>query len=223
MVNIQDLLVSGVHLGHKFKNRNPKMAPYVYANRFGIQIIDLVQTLVCLRKACNFLSQATSSGKKVLFVCTNRPFRSIIENYALSSNSYYINYRWLGGTLTNWNTIEGCVNKLKDLTKQELDGTFDRLTKKESLGLKKKKDRLEKYFSGIKDMNKVPDIVILVGQDRELKAARECLKLGITLISILDTNCDPTLTDFVIPANDDSFRSVSIILKALVDSINKTI
>lgn len=219
MISLEQMLISSVHLGHQVKQWNPKMSPYIYGERNGIHIIDLLQTLVCLKKVCNFLSSSTHAGKTVLFVGTKHQFSSIVETCALESNSYFVTKRWLGGMLTNWSTMKNCIESLQHLTRQEVDGSLDRLTKKEGLILKKRKLKLEKYLSGIKDMKKIPDIVIIVNQSRELNAVKECLKLGISIITILDTNCDPTLTDFLVPANDDSISSITLILKAFSDSI----
>lgn len=221
MITLEQMLVSSVHLGHPIKQWNPKMSPYIYGERNGIHIIDLLQTLVCLKKVCNFLSTSTREGKTVLFVGTKHQFSHIVESCAIESNSFYVTKRWLGGMLTNWSTIKSCIENLQLLTKQESDGSLDRLTKKEGLMLKKRKVKLEKYLSGIKNMTKLPDIVIIINQSRELNAVKECLKLGIPIISVLDTNSDPTLTDFLVPANDDSVSSINLILKAFSDSINK--
>lgn len=150
-----------------------------------------------------------------MFLGTKRQFTSLIEVCAVNSGSHYINYKWLGGMLTNWSTIKTCINNLQVLTKQELDGAKTFLTKKESMLLKKRKAKLEKYLIGVINMKKLPDVVIIVGQNRELNAVKECLKLKIPIISILDTNCDPTLADFIIPGNDDSVSSVSLILNEL--------
>nr|YP_009145469.1 ribosomal protein S2 [Monomorphina parapyrum]AKL78942.1 ribosomal protein S2 [Monomorphina parapyrum] len=220
MVSLEMMLGSSVHLGHQVQQWNPKMSPYIYGERNGVHIIDLLQTLVCLEKVSKFLSLA-SRKNKTFFVSTKRQFTSIIESCALNSNSYYVTQRWLGGMLTNWSTIKLCIDSLRSLIKQESDGSLLRMSKKESLILKKRKDRLEKYLSGIKDMPGIPDVVILVGQLRELNAVRECIKLGIPLITILDTNCDPTLTDFLVPANDDSVASVSLILNEFSKAISK--
>ncbi|EPS73482.1 hypothetical protein M569_01263, partial [Genlisea aurea] len=210
MITVEKLLASSVHLGHSIKEKNPKMSPYIYGERKGIHIIDLLQTLIQTRKVCKFLSYST---KKVLFIGTKVQFASVIENCAIKSNSYYVTQRWLGGMLTNWLTVKTCLEKLEKIF------DFKILTKKENLILKKKKIKLEKYFSGIKKMNKLPDIAIIIGQKKEINAIKECLKLNITLITLMDTNCDPTLTDFIIPANDDSLSSISLILDALNEHI----
>nr|YP_009144907.1 ribosomal protein S2 [Euglenaria anabaena]AKJ83354.1 ribosomal protein S2 [Euglenaria anabaena] len=219
MISLEQMLSSSVHLGHQVQQWNPKMSPYIYGERNGIHIIDLLQTLVCLEKACCFLSTSSKNGKSILFVGTKSQFSSIIETCAISCNSHYVTQRWLGGMLTNWSTIKTCIDNLQFLTKQELDGSLSRLTKKESLILRKRKAKLEKYFAGIKNMKSLPDVVILVGQIREINAVKECLKLSIPLVSILDTNCDPTLTDYIIPGNDDSVSSVSLILNEFSKAI----
>jgi small subunit ribosomal protein S2 len=219
MITVEKLLVSSVHLGHSVKEKNPKMSPYIYGERKGIHIIDLLQTLIQTKKVCKFLRSSTRRGKKVLFIGTKAQFSSVIENCALKSNSYYVTQRWLGGMLTNWLTVKTCLEKLELLTKIENEEISKDLTKKEILSLKKKKNKLEKFFSGIKQMDKLPEIAIVVGQKHELNAIRECLKKNITLITILDTNCDPTITDFIIPANDDSLASISLILNTLNEYI----
>jgi len=220
MVSLEQMLNSSVHLGHQVQQWNPKMSPYIYGERKGVHIIDLLHTLVCLEKACKFLSSSSKNNKNILFVGTKPQFSSIIESCAVSCNSHYVTQRWLGGMLTNWSTIKTCIDKLQSLTKQESDGNLNRLTKKESLILKKRKAKLEKYFSGIKNMKSLPDIVIVVGQIREINAVKECIKLSIPLVSILDTNCDPTLTEYLVPANDDSVSSVTLILREFSKAIN---
>lgn len=219
MISLEQMLSSSVHLGHRVQQWNPKMSRYIYAQRKGIHIIDLLQTLVLLEKACKFLSIMSRKNRSVLFIGTKRQLSSVVENAARISNSHFVTQRWLGGMLTNWLTIKNCIDNLRLLIKQELDGSINLLTKKESINLKKKRAKLEKYLVGVKNMTAVPDVVILVGQIRELNAVKECLKLNIPLITIIDTNCDPTLTDFVVPANDDSVSSVSLILNELSASI----
>ncbi len=196
MISLEQMLMSSVHLGHEIQKWNPKMGPYIYGERNGVHIIDLLQTLVCIKKACNFLEKTTKNGGKVLFVCTKRQFTNIIEECASNTNSYYVTNRWLGGMLTNWTTIKNCINSLAILNKEE--GIYKRLTKKEGLILKKRKLKLEKNLSGIKTMQKLPDVVIIIGQNKEINAVKECLKLGIPTITVVDTNCDPTLTEFVL-------------------------
>nr|YP_009503378.1 ribosomal protein S2 [Euglena clara]AXA45476.1 ribosomal protein S2 [Euglena clara] len=222
MVTLEQMLLSSVHLGHQVRQWNPKMSSYIYGERHGIHIIDLLQSLICLKKVCNFLSKSSEANKKILFVSTKRQFSSLIAESAKRSNSFYVTQRWLGGMLTNWSTIKTCLNNLNLLlTKQESSGALINLTKKENSILKKRKIKLEKYLSGIKNMTNLPDIVIIIGQKKEMNAVKECRKLGITLITILDTNCDPTLTDLLVPANDDSISSISLILNSFTSSISK--
>nr|AEW12930.2 ribosomal protein S2 [Colacium vesiculosum] len=220
MITLQQLLGSSVHLGHYAKEWNPKMRPYIYCERDGIHIIDLLQTIVCLEKACNFLSNASKKKKSFLFVGTKPQFSAIIQSCALSCNAHYVTERWLGGMLTNWFTMESCIKKLKILSEQELNGNLNRLTKKEIVNNQKRKLKLEKYLSGVKDLKALPDIVILVGQTKDINAVKECLKLGIPIVTILDTNCDPDLANFAIPANDDSVASIALILNELSKSIS---
>lgn len=219
MITLEQMLVSSVHLGHNVQQWNPKMSIYIYGERNGIHIIDLLQTLICLKKTCAFLNKSVKEGKTILFVCTKRQFSSVVENCANESNSFYVTQRWLGGMLTNWVTIKNCIENLKLLNKQEADGSLNYLTKKEALVIKKRKAKLEKYLVGIQNMTKVPDIVIVIGQNKEINAVRESIKLGLCLITILDTNCDPTLTDFLVPANDDSLSSISLILKSFTEAL----
>nr|NP_041924.1 ribosomal protein S2 [Euglena gracilis]P30389.1 RecName: Full=Small ribosomal subunit protein uS2c; AltName: Full=30S ribosomal protein S2, chloroplastic [Euglena gracilis]AKL82378.1 ribosomal protein S2 [Euglena gracilis var. bacillaris]CAA50111.1 30S ribosomal protein S2 [Euglena gracilis]CAA77928.1 ribosomal protein S2 [Euglena gracilis] len=220
MITVEKMLNSSVHLGHKVKQWNPRMRIYIYGERKGLHIIDLLQTIVCLKKACNFLIRSVRKGKRALFVCTKRFFSILTQKIALKCNSFFVTKRWLGGILTNWITIKNCINKLKQLSKQK-EKHHNLLTKKERLVLKKKKLKLKKYFSGMRDMTERPEIVIIIGQNKEINAVRECKKLGIASITILDTNCDPTLTKYPIPSNDDSILSVSLILSVLCNSINR--
>lgn len=219
MITLEHMLESSVHLGHSVKQYNPKMRPFIYGERNGIYIIDVLQTLICLNKVSLFLKNSKKSNKKILFVCTKKQFSSLIQQCSKKLNSFYITERWLGGMLTNWNTIKKGVDKLNLLLQDEQESKFLNLSKKEILLFKKKREKLEKYLNGIKDMQTLPDIVIIVGQKKELNAIKECLKLNITLITILDTNCDPTLTDFLIPANDDSITSVQVILESLISLV----
>lgn len=219
MITLEHMLESSVHLGHSVKQYNPKMRPFIYGERNGIYIIDVLQTLICLNKVSLFLKNSKKSNKKILFVCTKKQFSSLIQHCSKKLNSFYITERWLGGMLTNWNTIKKGVDKLNLLLQDEQESKFLNLSKKEILLFKKKREKLEKYLNGIKDMQTLPDIVIIVGQKKELNAIKECLKLNITLITILDTNCDPTLTDFLIPANDDSITSVQVILESLISLV----
>ena len=221
MVTLEQMLDSGVHFGHQVRRWNPKMAPFIYGERNGIHIIDILQTLVSLEEICSFLTEQSSQNKTILFVGTKRQAAPIIELIATECNAHYVNQRWLGGMLTNWSTMSLCIEKLKLIEKQEEDGTLSQLPKKEQVLMQKRKMKLEKFFGGLKNMRTTPDIVVLVGQPKELNAVKECNKLGIRTITLLDTNCDPSLADLVIPANDDSIRSVELILNELKEAILK--
>nr|BCG67715.1 ribosomal protein S2 [Haptophyceae sp. NIES-3900] len=218
-VNLIELLEAGVHFGHQTRRWNPKMFPYIYAERNGIHVIDLVQTTRLLTQACNFVQNAAENGKTFLFVGTKRQATEVVSQEALRANSYYINHRWLGGILTNWETIKTRVARLKHLEKLEQDGVLDGLPKKEAATLKRELNKLQKNLDGIKHMKELPDFAIIIDQKRESTAVQECLKLGIPIISILDTNCDPDCVDIPIPGNDDAIRSVKLILEKLADAI----
>lgn len=219
VVTLKELLDCGVHFGHQTRRWNPKMAPYIYTARNGVHIIDLVQTATLLEEAYNFLKKAAEGGKKVLFVGTKRQAAGIVAQEAKRCGSYYINQRWLGGMLTNWETIKSRISYLKELEILEESGAIDRRPKKEASVLRRKLEKLRKYFGGIKEMRRVPDIVIIVDTKREYNAVKECQKLGLTIVSMLDTNCDPDGIDYPIPANDDAIRSVKLIIGKLADAI----
>jgi small subunit ribosomal protein S2 len=216
---LAQLLEAGIHYGHKSYRWNPKMFPYIYVERDGIHIIDLIQTIKLLKKACDFVGDAAAEGKTFLFVGTKRQATSIIAQEAKRCNSHYINHRWLGGMLTNWNTFNSRIERLKTLEEQEASGHFDILTKKESSLAKKELEKLRKYLNGVKNMKKKPDIMIIIDQKREMNAIKEALKLKIPIVSILDTNCDPDLVDLPIPGNDDALRSIKFIVQKLTDEI----
>jgi len=220
-ISLSQLLEAGVHFGHKAHRWNPKMFPYIYSEVNNIHILDLIQSATLLKKAMRYLEVAASKNQKVLFVGTKRQATTLIAQEAKRSNSYYVNHRWLGGMLTNWSTMKERIEKLKDLERQESEGTFDLLTKKEGALRRKKLIKLRKYLDGIKSMTSLPDVVIIIDQRREITAIAECRKLGIPVVSILDTNCDPDLVDIPIPGNDDAVRSIKLILTLLTDSIIK--
>ena len=220
-ISLSQLLEAGVHFGHKAHRWNPKMFPYIYSEVNNIHILDLIQSATLLKKAMRYLETAASQNKTVLFVGTKRQATTLIAQEAKRSNSYYVNHRWLGGMLTNWSTMKERIEKLKDLEKQESEGTFELLTKKEGALRRKELTKLRKYLDGIKSMTKLPDVVIIIDQRREMTAVAECRKLGIPVVSILDTNCDPDLVDIPIPGNDDAVRSIKLILTLLTDSIIK--
>lgn len=219
VVSLAQLLESGVHFGHQTRRWNPKMEPYIFTERNGVHIIDLVQTAQYMDEAYNYLRQASEQGKKVLFIGTKRQAAGIIAQEALRCQSYFINQRWLGGMLTNWVTIKSRVDRLKDLERRQESGALDRLPKKEASVLRREMEKLQKYLGGIKSMRRPPDIAVLVDQKREYNAVQECQKLNIPIVALLDTNCDPDVVDVPIPANDDAIRSVKLIVGKLADAI----
>jgi small subunit ribosomal protein S2 len=210
---------ASVHYGHTPKEWNPKMAPYILCSKYGYHIFDLVKTSKLLRLAGNVLEKKSEKGGNFLFVGTNKLSSSIIAKQAKRCNSYYINYRWLGGMLTNWTTVQNQINLLKDLEQKEAEGYFEKLSKKEYSAKRKEIDKLRKLFTGIKDMTSLPDVVIFTSQLKDSLAIQECLRLGIPTISIVDTNCNPDLVPYPIPANDDSSSSINFILNYLVNRI----
>lgn len=219
-ITLAQLLEAGVHFGHKAYRWNPKMFPYIYTERNKIHILDLVQSAQLLKEANSYVRSAAEKDKIFLFIGTKRQASSLIAQEAQRCNSYYVNHRWLGGMLTNWVTLKSRIARLKSLEQEEADEVFTRLPKKEASLRKKELDKLRKHLNGIKNMERLPDVVIIVDQKREITAIRECRKLNIPIISILDTNCDPDLVDIPIPGNDDAVRSIKLILNSLTDSIN---
>ena len=219
LVTLGELLDAGVHFGHQSSRWNPKMFPYIYTEQNGIHVIDLVQTARLLNHAYNYVQKAAKEGKNFVFIGTKRQASAIIADEAQKCGASYINHRWLGGTLTNWSTVQTRVEYLKDLTKKEEDGTLSRLPKKEAALLRREKDKLFQNLGGLTGMTQVPDIAIVVDPKREATAVAECRKLGITIVSILDTNCDPNLVDIPIPANDDAVRSIKLVISTLSDAI----
>jgi|TARA_B110000444_G_scaffold47360_1_gene43195 small subunit ribosomal protein S2 len=219
LVTLEELLDAGVHFGHQSSRWNPKMFPYIYAEQNGIHIIDLVQTARLLTHAYNFVQKASKEGKSFLFIGTKRQAAAIIEEEATRCGGFFVNNRWLGGILTNWSTVQTRVEYLKALEKKEKEGEFERLPKKEAALFRREQNKLRQNIGGLSNMNQIPDIAIVVDPKREATAIAECRKLGITVISILDTNCDPNVVDVPIPANDDAVRSIKLILSSLADAI----
>ena len=211
VVSMKQLLESGVHFGHATRRWNPKMAPYIFTSRNGIHIIDLKKTAEEIERAYQALFQIIAEGGKVLFVGTKKQAQEAVKEEAIRTGQYYVDQRWLGGTLTNFKTIKLRIRRLKSLYKMEEDGTFDKLPKKEVLNLIKERDRLEKFLGGIKDMNKLPEAVFIVDPKNEMNAVLEARKLKIPVFGIVDTNCDPEDVDHIIPANDDAIRAVKLI------------
>jgi small subunit ribosomal protein S2 len=220
-VNLAQLLEAGVHFGHKAYRWNPKMFPYIYTERNNIHILDLVQTAQLLKRANKYVAKAASDGKTFLFIGTKRQASAVIAQQANSCDSYYVNHRWLGGMLTNWVTLKSRIERLKELEQQEVDGIFNLLPKKEASLRLKELEKLRKHLNGVKNMTTLPDVAIIIDQKREMTAIQECRKLGIPIISILDTNCDPDLVDIPIPGNDDAVRAIKLILSSLTDTINQ--
>lgn len=218
-ITLSQLLEAGVHFGHKAYRWNPKMFPYIYSEINNIHILDLVQSATLLKEANSYLENAAREGKTFLFIGTKRQASTLIAQESKRGDSFYVNHRWLGGMLTNWATLKERIEYLKNLEQQEADNTFDLLTKKEATLRRKELKKLRRCLDGIKSMKSLPDIAIVIDQKREMTAIRECHKLGIPIVSILDTNCDPDLVDIPIPGNDDAVRSIKLILNSLTDSI----
>jgi len=220
-IKIKDLLDAGIHFGHRKNRWNPKMSEYIFGHRNGIHIIDLQKTVILFNEALKVIQEYASQGKNILFIGTKRQASEIIEKYALDCNQYFINKRWLGGMLTNWTTMKARIERLKDLERMESSGSIAMRPKKEAAVLRRELERLLKYLGGLKGMRRLPDVVVLVDQRRESNAVLEARKLDISLVSMLDTNCDPDLCEVPIPCNDDAVRSVQLILGRLADAINE--
>lgn len=219
IITIKKLLEAGSQFGHQTKRWNPKMAPYIYAPRNGIYIIDLQKTVDCVINAYNALKDITEKGGKALFVGTKKQIKDVIIEEATRSGSFYVTQRWLGGTLTNFKTIQKRIKRLKDIEKMEEDGVFENLPKKEVLQIRKEQERLEKFFGGIKEMRKLPNAVFVIDPRVEHNAVAEARKLNIPVFAIVDTNSDPDVVDYVIPANDDAVRSVKLITMVMADAV----
>ena len=218
-ISLAQLLEAGVHFGHKAYRWNPKMFPYIYTERNNIHILDLVQSAQFLKEANKYVQSEASNDRTFLFIGTKRQASNLIAQEAKRCDSFYVNHRWLGGMLTNWVTLKSRIERLKTLEQEEVNQVFDLLPKKEASLRLKELEKLRKHLNGVKDMERLPDVAIIVDQKREITAVRECRKLGIPIISILDTNCDPDLVDIPIPGNDDAVRSIKLILKSLTDNI----
>ncbi|MFZ1321528.1 MAG: 30S ribosomal protein S2 [Ignavibacteria bacterium] len=217
-VQIEDLLLAGSHFGHLTRRWDPKMKKYIFMERNGIHIIDLKKTLELLIEACNSISKISTDGKKVLFIGTKKQAKQIIKDEAERSGSFYVCERWLGGMLTNFNTVRKSIKKLTNIQKMETDGTIDQFVKKERLILSRDKEKLEKVLNGIVSMTKLPGAIFVVDIKKEHIAISEARKLNIPVYAIVDTNCDPDLVDYPIPANDDAVKSIQIIAKAIADA-----
>ena len=219
VISMKQLLEAGVHFGHQTRRWNPKMKKYIFVERNGIYIIDLQKTVKKLEEAYDFMRQVGQDGGKVLFVGTKKQAQEAIKEEAERSGNYYINQRWLGGTLTNFGTIQKRVARLKAIEKMEEDGTFSVLPKKEVVQLKKEHERLVKFLGGIRDMKAIPDVMFVVDPRKERIAVAEARKLNIPIVGIVDTNCDPDEIDYVIPANDDAIRAVKLLTAKMADAL----
>ena len=219
VISMKQLLEAGVHFGHQTRRWNPKMSEYIFTERNGIYIIDLQKTVKLVDQAYNYVRDAAANGATVLFVGTKKQAQDAIAEEATRANMYFVNHRWLGGTLTNWSTIQKRVARLKELRAMAEDGTFDRLPKKEVALLNKQREKLEKFLGGIADMPKIPDLLFIVDPHKEQLAVQEAHKLNIPIVAMVDTNADPDQIDVKIPSNDDAIRAVRLITAKMADAI----
>lgn len=218
-VQVEDLLLAGSHFGHLTRRWDPKMKKYIFMERNGIHIIDLKKTLSLIDEASNALARISGEGKKVLFVGTKKQAKQIIKDQAERCGAFYVSERWLGGMLTNFNTVRKSIKKLTNIQRMEADGTFEKLVKKERLILSREREKLEKVLNGIVNMTRLPGAIFVVDIRKEHIAISEARKLNIPVYAIVDTNCDPDLVDFPIPANDDAVKSIEIITRAMADAV----
>ena len=219
VISMKQLLEAGVHFGHQTRRWNPKMAEYIYTERNGIHIIDLQKSVGKVDEAYNAISDIVADGGTILFVGTKKQAQEAIATEAERCGMFYVNERWLGGMLTNFKTIQSRINRLKEIEAMQEDGTFDVLPKKEVIGLKKELEKLQKNLGGIKEMKKLPDAIFIVDPKKERICVQEAHALGIPLIGIADTNCDPDELDYVIPGNDDAIRAVKLIVAKMADAV----
>ncbi|GAB2024557.1 30S ribosomal protein S2 [Lactovum odontotermitis] len=219
VISMKQLLEAGVHFGHQTRRWNPKMKPYIFTERNGIHVIDLQKTVKLADDAYNYVKNAASQGAIVLFVGTKKQAAEAIAEEATRAGMFYINSRWLGGTLTNWNTIQKRIAELKHINKMEEDGTFDVLPKKEVVLLNKEREKLQRFLGGIADMPRIPDLMYVVDPHKEQIAVKEAKTLGIPVVAMTDTNADPDPIDVIIPANDDAIRAVKLITGMIADAI----
>jgi len=219
VISMKQLLEAGVHFGHQTRRWNPKMAKYIFTERNGIHVIDLQQTVKYADQAYDFMRDAAANDAVVLFVGTKKQAADAVKEEAERSGQYYINHRWLGGTLTNWGTIQKRIARLKEIKRMEEEGIFDVLPKKEVALLNKQRARLEKFLGGIEDMPRIPDVMYVVDPHKEQIAVKEAKKLGIPVVAMVDTNTDPDDIDVIIPANDDAIRAVKLITAKMADAV----
>jgi len=219
VISMKQLLEAGVHFGHQTRRWNPKMAPYIFTERNGIYIIDLQKTVKKMEEAYEFVKSQAAENKEILFVGTKKQAQDSVKEEAIRCGMHYVNERWLGGMLTNFKTIRTRIERLFEIEKMEEDGTFDLLPKKEVIKLRHEKEKLEKNLGGIKNMTKLPDMLFVVDPRKEKNAVAEAKILGIPVVGIVDTNCDPEEVDYVIPGNDDAIRAVKLIAGKIADAI----
>ena len=219
VISMKQLLEAGVHFGHQTRRWNPKMAKYIFTERNGIYIIDLQKTVRKVDEAYNFLRDVAAEGKDVLFVGTKKQAQEAVKDEAIKAGMFYVNERWLGGMMTNFQTIQKRIKRLKELEAMESDGTFDLLTKKEVLALRHEMEKLEKFLGGIKEMNRLPGALFIVDPRKERIAVAEARKLNIPIVAIVDTNCDPDEIDYVISGNDDAIRAVKLLTGRMADAV----
>lgn len=219
VISMKQLLEAGVHFGHQTRRWNPKMKPYIFTERNGIYIIDLQKTLKLVDNAYDFMKNTAADGGIVLFVGTKKQAQDSIAEEATRAGQFYVNHRWLGGTLTNWQTIQKRIARLKEIKQMGEDGTFDKLPKKEVSQLNKQREKLEKFLGGIEDMPRIPDVLFIVDPRKEKIAVQEAQKLNIPIVAMVDTNSDPDDIDVIIPSNDDAIRAVRLLTSKMADAI----
>ena len=218
-ITMKELLEAGVHFGHQTKRWNPKMKEFIFGERNGIYIIDLQKTLKMFKDASKFIADLAADGKYILFVGTKRQAQDAIAEEAQRCGSFYVNQRWLGGLLTNWVTVQKSVKRLKELDEMATDGRYELLPKKEVIKLERERKHLQANLAGIKNMNRLPDAVFVIDSNKEQIAVREARKLGIPVVAVVDTNCDPTEVDYVLPGNDDALRAIRLFASKMADSV----
>jgi len=218
-ITMKELLEAGVHFGHQTKRWNPKMKEFIFGERNGIYIIDLQKTLKMFKDASKFVQDSAASGKVVLFVGTKRQAQDAIAEEAQRCGMFYVNQRWLGGLLTNWVTVQKSVKRLKELDEMAVDGRYELLPKKEVIKLERERKHLQANLAGIKNMNRLPDLIFVIDSNKEQIAVREARKLGIPVVAVVDTNCDPSEVDYVIPGNDDALRAIRLFASKIADSV----
>jgi small subunit ribosomal protein S2 len=218
-VELEALLQAGAHFGHITRRWNPKMKPYIFMERNGIHIIDLKKTQEMLETACNAVANVVAQGRKPLFVATKQQARDVVEVEAKRCGAFYVTQRWLGGMLTNFTTIRKSVKRLTNIDKMESDGTFEKITKKERLFLDREREKLQNVLAGVVEMSRLPGLVFVVDVKKEAIAVKEAHRLGVPVVAIVDTNCDPEVIDFPIPANDDALKAVQLITKSIADAV----